>query len=451
MEDTPMPATATKPTRKAKGNAKPEKKGVARLAVLARIRPQQIEADLSDNPRFWIKGKDPEDVARAYFASAEYADLAKSFQAEGIINPIVVHENGDGTYQLIDGWTRLEWAKRRAKNNKNFTIPATVHTGVSDRVPVQRIVANLARNGYEPLAEAAAFKRLLEKVDGEMAQVVRMTGRSRGTVMNRLRLLELPKELQRLLDMGRINQVAADRVTKLPGFDEFVKSQTDDENMTEAEWEACERFDKAVKFIVKQIDTTHREKGTKQFTDQHIIKFHNKWLNHGTTFGKSKAAAPKIVVDEVIETCPSDDSLNRFIAVYAREVVRAIRAGTPENDPEVQHNVHLITALGTAAGWCASPELVDEYVDDEGEAVYGAQVAAEKCNDTVRSFLTDAFMEMERREIPKGHDLSDDAKYKAFYRRPIPYAQLLTELETVTVPIAANRGPKGGKQTGTED
>ncbi len=134
-------------------------------------------------------------------------ELAASIQAQGIVQPIAVRPiasgGGEQRYEIIAGERRWRAAQLAGLAN----VPVVVHD-VSDTAAVaMALIENIQREDLNPLEEARALSRLIHEFDMTHQQGAEAVGRSRASVSNLLRLLELGEDVQALvesrdLDMG---------------------------------------------------------------------------------------------------------------------------------------------------------------------------------------------------------------------------------------------------------
>lgn len=136
---------------------------------------------------------------RDHFDEEALASLAESIREVGVLQPVLVREVSDG-YELIAGERRWRAARRVGLQ----TVPAIVR-GVDDMSSLQQaLVENIQREQLNPLEEAAAYQQLIEDFQLTHDDVARRVGKSRATVTNTLRLLQLPPSIQRLLQQGSL-------------------------------------------------------------------------------------------------------------------------------------------------------------------------------------------------------------------------------------------------------
>lgn len=131
---------------------------------------------------------------REHFDEEELASLAESIREVGILQPVLVRETDDG-YELIAGERRWRAARRVGLQN----IPALVRNTDDASALEHALVENVHRSDLNVLEEAAAFQQLIEDFGLTHEEVAIRVGRSRTTVTNTLRLLQLPPAVQRLV------------------------------------------------------------------------------------------------------------------------------------------------------------------------------------------------------------------------------------------------------------
>ncbi|MBU3702055.1 MAG: ParB/RepB/Spo0J family partition protein [Acidimicrobiia bacterium] len=137
---------------------------------------------------------------RDHFDEEALVSLSASIRAVGVLQPILVRQTGEDAFELIAGERRWRAAKRAGLQ----TIPAIVRPVEDGDSLEQALVENLHREDLSPLEEAAAYQRLMEEFSMTQDQVATRVGRSRSSVANTLRLLQLPASIQRLLRDGRL-------------------------------------------------------------------------------------------------------------------------------------------------------------------------------------------------------------------------------------------------------
>ena len=130
---------------------------------------------------------------RSHFDETSLLELADSIKEKGIIQPLVVVSNEDGTYGLIAGERRL-----RASQLINLESVPVVTREISgdDELLELALIENVQRQDLNPIEEARAYEKLIKVFDYTQEQAAEKVGKKRSTVTNRLRLLQLPDFMQ---------------------------------------------------------------------------------------------------------------------------------------------------------------------------------------------------------------------------------------------------------------
>ena len=137
---------------------------------------------------------------RSSFDEESMAALTASVRELGVLQPVLVREAGEGSYELIAGERRWRAAKRAGLP----LVPAIIRT-VDDTASLeQALVENLQREDLNPLDEAAAYQQLLEDFHLTHDELAARMGKSRAAISNTLRLFQLPPSVQRLVADGKI-------------------------------------------------------------------------------------------------------------------------------------------------------------------------------------------------------------------------------------------------------
>jgi ParB family chromosome partitioning protein len=139
-------------------------------------------------------------------------ELAESIRAQGVIQPIVVRELPDRTFEIIAGERR--WRASRLAGLAE--IPAVVRRADDRTVVAMALIENIQREDLNPLEEAQALQRLIDEFDLTHAQAADAVGRSRAAVSNLLRLLEMPKEIRTLVETRALEMGHARALLTLP-------------------------------------------------------------------------------------------------------------------------------------------------------------------------------------------------------------------------------------------
>jgi ParB family chromosome partitioning protein len=140
------------------------------------------------------------DQPRHRFDDAALDEMAASMKEVGVLQPVVLTMTSSG-YQLIAGERRWRAAKRAGLSQ----VPAVIREAAGESTLVEALVENVQRQDLTAIEEAHAFRHLMENFGMSQEQVADRVGKSRPTVSNTLRLLQLPDELQEMVDDGRLS------------------------------------------------------------------------------------------------------------------------------------------------------------------------------------------------------------------------------------------------------
>ncbi len=138
---------------------------------------------------------------RKKFDEESLAELADSIKQNGVITPILVHEAQNGYYSIIAGERR--WRATKLAGLK--TIPAIIKKLDNIKLYELSLIENLQREDLSPVEEALGYKRLMEEYNLTQEDVSARVSKSRSSVANSLRLLNLPKEVVEYLETERIS------------------------------------------------------------------------------------------------------------------------------------------------------------------------------------------------------------------------------------------------------
>jgi len=139
---------------------------------------------------------------RSHFDDAETAELAASIVLHGVLQPVVVRATADGGYELIAGERRLRAARIAGLTH----IPAVVRESAGGEQLELALVENLQRQDLNAIEEAAAYRELIDRFELSHDDVARKVGKSRVTISNALRLLDLMPETREAIADGRISE-----------------------------------------------------------------------------------------------------------------------------------------------------------------------------------------------------------------------------------------------------
>ena len=137
---------------------------------------------------------------RKEFAESELAELADSVKQNGVLQPVLVRRKGDGFYELIAGERRLRAAKLAGLKS----IPAVIRNSSDEQAMELALVENLQRKDLNPMEAARAYHRLVNEFGLTQDAVAQRIGKDRSSIANIVRLVNLPNEIQGLMESGQL-------------------------------------------------------------------------------------------------------------------------------------------------------------------------------------------------------------------------------------------------------
>src|SRR5664279_725597 len=141
-------------------------------------------------------------------------ELADSIKAQGIIQPIVVRQVAYEKYEIVAGERR--W---RAAQMAGLTQVPVVIKEIDDRAAMAiALIENIQREDLNPLEEAEALRRLLDEFDMTHQHIAEAIGKSRTTVTNLLRLMDLHPDVKKLLLNNQLEMGHARALLSLDGL-----------------------------------------------------------------------------------------------------------------------------------------------------------------------------------------------------------------------------------------
>lgn len=138
---------------------------------------------------------------RKHFDEDALNELATSIRLHGVIQPIVINDNEDGTYIIIAGERRFR-AARKAGLEK---IPAVIKKYSDKQIKEIAIIENLQREDLNPIEAARAIKQLMEEYNLTQEAVAERIGKSRPNIANVLRLLTLYPDVMTMVEEGKLS------------------------------------------------------------------------------------------------------------------------------------------------------------------------------------------------------------------------------------------------------
>jgi len=149
---------------------------------------------------------------RQTFSPQELAELTASLKQSGLLQPILVRRKGDGIYELISGERR--W--RATKDAGMETIQAVIRNCGDEESVVLALVENLQRTDLNPMEMARAYHRMMNEFGLTQDIIAQRVGCERSSIANVVRLINLPLEVQQLIEANQLSMGHAKVILGLP-------------------------------------------------------------------------------------------------------------------------------------------------------------------------------------------------------------------------------------------
>ncbi len=206
-------------------------------------------------------------------------ELTLSIEAHGVVQPVVVRRSDEeDVYQIIAGERRWRAARRAGLQ----TVPCVVQEATDEKALEIALVENLQREDLGPLETANALQHLIQEFGLTQDQLSEQLGRSRSTIANTLRLLDLPQPIKQALAEQRITQGHARALLALAGEPErmmAVFARIEEEGLTVRDTEALAKKPEEPE-AEHEAEVGERIPPAPQPTDPHIEEVKRRLRDH---------------------------------------------------------------------------------------------------------------------------------------------------------------------------
>ena len=159
---------------------------------------------------------------RKNFDEEALSELASSIDEFGLIQPVVLYKDKEGSYILIAGERRLRACKILGKTD----IKAVILEAEEDKLRELALIENIQREDLNPIELAISYKELIDTMGITQEALAEYIHKSRPQITNTLRLLELDKDTQELIMQGKISQGHAKMLVSLDKNEQKVVIDT---------------------------------------------------------------------------------------------------------------------------------------------------------------------------------------------------------------------------------
>jgi len=146
-------------------------------------------------------------------------ELSASLKQSGLLQPILVRRKGDGIYELISGERR--W--RAAKEAGLETIQSVIRNCGDEESVILALVENLQRADLNPMEMARAYHRMMNEFGLTQDIIAQRVGCERSSIANVVRLINLPSEIQQLIETNQLSMGHAKVILGLPSQNEQLR------------------------------------------------------------------------------------------------------------------------------------------------------------------------------------------------------------------------------------
>ena len=152
---------------------------------------------------------------RKHFEEEQLAELRDSICQFGILQPLILRRADDGTYMILAGERRFRAAVMAGLSR----VPALVREASEEEAGMIALVENIQRENLGYIEEAKAYQALMEAYQIPQQELARRLGKNQSTISNKIRILNLPEDIQRLLVEHRLTERHARALLKLDDDD----------------------------------------------------------------------------------------------------------------------------------------------------------------------------------------------------------------------------------------
>lgn len=158
------------------------------------------------------------DQPRKSFDETQLSELSDSIKQNGVLQPILVRKKGD-KYEIVAGERRYQASKLAGLKE----IPAIVRDIDDTEVFQLALIENLQRSDLTPIEEARGYRQLLDTKGLTQEGLAKILSKSRSAIANTLRLMDLPQEVQDMMEEGQITAGHARAILAVPTEEGRIK------------------------------------------------------------------------------------------------------------------------------------------------------------------------------------------------------------------------------------
>ena len=155
---------------------------------------------------------------RTHFDESALAELAESIRENGVLQPLLVRKKGQN-YEIIAGERRYQASKLAGLDE----VPVIIKDVDDQKMMELALIENLQRSDLNPIEEAKGYQQLIKKSKMTQEALAKAVSKSRSSITNSLRLLDLPEEVQQFLFEGKMTAGHARAILAVPFEEQRIK------------------------------------------------------------------------------------------------------------------------------------------------------------------------------------------------------------------------------------
>ncbi len=162
--------------------------------------------------------KPNKDQPRKSFKAEDLAELTDSIKQNGILQPLLVRRKGS-VYEIVAGERRYQAARAAGLTE----VPVVIREISDEDVFKLALIENLQRSDLTPLEEARGYRQLIKEKGLTQEELAKILSKSRSAITNTIRLLDLPREVQDLVEEGSLSAGHARAILAVPSEEGRIK------------------------------------------------------------------------------------------------------------------------------------------------------------------------------------------------------------------------------------
>lgn len=155
---------------------------------------------------------------RTHFNESQLEELSESIQENGVLQPLLVRKKGK-KYEIIAGERRYQASKMAGLKK----VPVIIKEVDDQKMLELALIENLQRSDLNPIEEAKGYKQLIKASGMTQEALANAVSKSRSTITNSLRLLDLPEQVQEMMYEGKLTSGHARAILAVPFNEARVK------------------------------------------------------------------------------------------------------------------------------------------------------------------------------------------------------------------------------------